>query len=163
MKSKIFLGIAALLCLVSFATADSYQMYLKLEGIPGEASFQNHEHWINVLSWSWGTTQSGSMHKPIVTVTQTSWTGPKLESINSLDGMTGRFTKWVDKSSAALLSHFQKKIKIPSAKLCLIMVIGEKETTWTYELKNVMVTSHAQEDKKETLTINYETITGTSK
>jgi type VI protein secretion system component Hcp len=152
---KIFLGIVAIACLWSFTTADSYQMFFKMEGIQGETSFRGEEGWTNVLTWEWASGRSILEAKPIISVTGTSYTGPKMESVGSLDGLGIKFSKWVDKSSAALISFFEKKIKIPSAKLCLLSVIGEKETTWTFELENVMVTSHAQEGNRETFTLNY--------
>jgi len=37
-------------------------MYLKLDGIKGESQDDKHKDEIDVLSWSWGVTQSGSMH-----------------------------------------------------------------------------------------------------
>lgn len=35
---------------------------LKIEGVDGESVIQDHEDEIDVLAWSWGMTQSGSMH-----------------------------------------------------------------------------------------------------
>lgn len=35
---------------------------LKIEGVDGESVIDGHEGEIDVLSWSWGMTQSGSMH-----------------------------------------------------------------------------------------------------
>jgi type VI protein secretion system component Hcp len=156
MKSnKILLGVILLVSLWSFAAADSYQMYMKIEGIDGDSSFQGVGGWISVMTWEWGETRSGSMHNPIITVTQSKYTGPKMESVGSLDGLGIQFTTGVDKSSAALLSFFEKKIKIPSAKLCLLSVVDDKETVLTYDLKDVMVTNHAQKEKSETFTFNY--------
>ena len=160
---KFFLGMIVLLCVGTFAAADSYQMFFKLEGVQGETAFQGEEGWNNLLAWSWGASQSGTMHTSIISVTPTSYTGPKMESVGSLDGFGIKFSKWVDKSSAALNSFFEKKIKIPSAKLCLLMVVGEKETTWTYEMRDVIITSHEQEGKRENLTFNYGKITWSSK
>lgn len=37
-------------------------IFLKLDGINGEAQDSKHSQEIDVLSWSWGMTQSGSMH-----------------------------------------------------------------------------------------------------
>jgi type VI secretion system secreted protein Hcp len=37
-------------------------IFLKLDGLDGESSDHAHEKEIDVLSWSWGMTQSGSMH-----------------------------------------------------------------------------------------------------
>lgn len=35
---------------------------LKIEGVDGESVIDGHEGEIDVLAWSWGMTQSGSMH-----------------------------------------------------------------------------------------------------
>jgi type VI secretion system secreted protein Hcp len=37
-------------------------IFLKLDGIKGEAQDAKHPQWIDVLSWSWGMTQSGTTH-----------------------------------------------------------------------------------------------------
>ena len=152
---KVLLGTIILTCLWSFATADSYQMYFKFEGVNGETSFQGEVGWISVLTWEWAAGRSILTGNPLISVTGTTYTGPKMESVGSLDGLNIRFSKWVDKTSAALLSFFEKKIKIPSAKLCLLSVVGEKETVLTYELQDVMVTGHTQQEKSETFTFNY--------
>ena len=33
--------------------------FLKIDGIPGESTDVNHKDEIDVLSWSWGVTQTG--------------------------------------------------------------------------------------------------------
>lgn len=37
-------------------------MFLKLEGVDGESKDDSHKKEIDVLSWSWGATQSGTGH-----------------------------------------------------------------------------------------------------
>jgi type VI secretion system secreted protein Hcp len=37
-------------------------MFLKIEGIEGESSDDKHKKEIDVLSWSWGASQSGTSH-----------------------------------------------------------------------------------------------------
>jgi type VI secretion system secreted protein Hcp len=37
-------------------------MFMKLDGAPGESKDKAHANEIDVLSWSWGMTQSGSRH-----------------------------------------------------------------------------------------------------
>lgn len=37
-------------------------MFLKLDGIKGEAADSKHKEEIDVLSWSWGASNSGTMH-----------------------------------------------------------------------------------------------------
>lgn len=36
--------------------------FLKIDGIPGESKADKHQNEIDVLSWSWGETQSGTSH-----------------------------------------------------------------------------------------------------
>lgn len=38
----------------------SFDAFLKVEGIPGESTDDKHKDWIEVLSFSWGVTQSAS-------------------------------------------------------------------------------------------------------
>lgn len=37
-------------------------MFLKLDGIPGESADDAHKSEIDILAWSWGMSQSGTMH-----------------------------------------------------------------------------------------------------
>ena len=78
-----------------------------------------------------------------------------MESVGSLDGMAFQCVKELDTTTADLISVFEKKIKIPSAKLCLLSIVDGKETTMTYLMHDVIVTSHAQEGNSETYTFNY--------
>ena len=60
-----------------------------------------------------------------------------------------------DATSADLLSVFEKKNKIPSAKLCLLSIVDGKETTLTYLMEDVLISSHAVEKNRETFIFNY--------
>ncbi len=42
--------------------SDAVVITLKIDGIDGESKIDGHEDEIDVLSWNWGVTQSGSMH-----------------------------------------------------------------------------------------------------
>lgn len=35
--------------------------FLKIEGVPGESKDEQHTDWIDMMSWSWGESQSGTM------------------------------------------------------------------------------------------------------
>lgn len=39
----------------------SVDYFLKIEGIEGESEDTEHKSWIDVLSWSWGESQAGTM------------------------------------------------------------------------------------------------------
>ena len=66
-------------------------MFIKIGDIKGEAKDKTHGGEIDVLAWSWGMTQGGSMH------TAASGKSGKV-SVQDLS-----LTKYVDKSSANLM------------------------------------------------------------
>lgn len=66
-------------------------MILKIEGVDGESVIQDHEDEIDVLAWSWGMSQSGSMHVG---------GGAGSGKVNIQDVS---LTKYVDKSSPNLM------------------------------------------------------------
>jgi type VI secretion system secreted protein Hcp len=43
--------------------ADSVDIFLKIEGIEGEANDPDHKGSIEVMSWTWGATQRGTVHQ----------------------------------------------------------------------------------------------------
>ena len=57
----IFIGLTLFFSSSGIAFAD-VDMILKIEGIEGESVIQDHEYEIDVLAWSWGIAQSGSLH-----------------------------------------------------------------------------------------------------
>ncbi len=71
----------------------SVDMYLKIDGVEGESKDSAHEGEIDVLAWSWGMTQSGSMHSG-------GGGGAGKVSIGDLS-----FTKYVDKATGNLMLH----------------------------------------------------------
>lgn len=66
-------------------------MFLKLDGVSGESVDKSHKGEIDVLAWSWGATNSGSMH---------SGSGGGSGKVNVQDLS---FTKYVDKATPLLL------------------------------------------------------------
>ena len=75
---------------ISFAYA-SLDVIIKIDGIYGESKLDGHEDEIDVLSWDWGVTQSGSMHVG-------GGGGSGVVDVQDL-----QIVKYVDKSSAQLL------------------------------------------------------------
>ena len=67
-------------------------MYLRLDGIKGEAQDSKHKGEIDILSWSWGVQQSGTMH-------QGGGGGSGKASFHDLT-----VTKYVDKSTPLLFT-----------------------------------------------------------
>jgi type VI secretion system secreted protein Hcp len=66
-------------------------MFVKIDGIKGESADDKHKDEIDVLSWSWGASQAGTMH-------DTGGGGAGKANFQDLS-----FTKWVDVSSPKLL------------------------------------------------------------
>jgi len=69
----------------------AFDAFLKLDGIPGESVDAKHKGEIDILSWSWGATQSGTTHVG-------SGGGAGKVAVQDL-----HFTKHVDKSSPNLM------------------------------------------------------------
>lgn len=68
-------------------------IFIKIDGIEGEARDKAHKNEIDVLAWSWGMSQSGSTHIG---------GGGGAGKVNVQDLS---FTKYVDKASANLMLH----------------------------------------------------------
>ena len=62
-KHKLVFGPLALgLCAVpTDQSLAAFDAFLKIDGIPGESMDSKHKDEIDVLSWSWGETQSGTL------------------------------------------------------------------------------------------------------
>ena len=104
-------------------------MFLKIDGIKGEAIDDKHKDEIDVLAWSWGASQSGTTHIG---------GGSGAGKANFQDISV---TKWVDKSSHALL----KAVAVGShVKECLLTVrkAGEKPLEYIkLTMKNCLISS----------------------
>ncbi len=103
--------------------------FLKLEGIDGESSDEKHKGEIDILAWSWGMSQSGTMHMG---------TGGGAGKANVQDLS---FTHWVDASSPNLMKVCCNGKHIPEAVLTLRSA-GENPLEYLIiTMKQVMVTS----------------------
>jgi len=128
----------------AFAAVD---MFLKIEGIDGEATDKKHKGEIDVLSWSWGMSQSGS----------------------SGSGETGKvnvqdfsYTKFIDKSTPKIYEKLSSGKHIPTIELSISdKKYSGKQTYLKYTLTNVLVTSVSTggsggEDRPtENITLNF--------
>jgi type VI secretion system secreted protein Hcp len=88
-------------------------MFLKIDGVKGESLDGKHKDEIDVLAWSWGASQSGTRH---------TGGGGGAGKANFQDVSV---TKWVDKSSHALLKAVAVGQHIKSA-LLTVRKAGEK-------------------------------------
>ena len=94
-------------------------MFLKLEGIPGESKLIGHIGEIDVLAWSWGAAKSS-----------------KCVGVQDIS-----FTHWVDLAAPKLIAGVGTGQPIPSAKL-IVRKAGEIPLEYiVLEMTNVLVTS----------------------
>ena len=124
-------------------------MFLKIEGIKGESADDKHKDEIDVLSWSWGASQSGTMH---------TGGGGGAGKANFQDVSV---TKWVDKSSHALLKAVSVGQHVKSA-LLTVRKAGENPLEYIkLTMKDCLISSISTggsggEDRlTENLTINF--------
>jgi type VI secretion system secreted protein Hcp len=94
----------------------SVDMFLNLNKgkIKGESVDETHKDELDILSWSWGASQSGSVHAG-------SGAGAGKVSVQDLS-----LTKWVDKSTPVLLAHCCSGKHIDEATLTVRKAGGKK-------------------------------------
>ena len=80
-------------------------MFVKIEGVDGESVDSSHKGEIDVLAWSWGMSQSGTMHMG-------GGGGSGKVSVNDVS-----ITKFVDLATPVLMLHCASGKHIPKAVL----------------------------------------------
>lgn len=126
-------------------------MFLKLEGIDGESMDAQHGDEIDVLSWSWGASNSGTMH-----ISKGGGAGKvSVQDINVV--------KYVDKASTAIIQAVAVGKHVPSATLTVRKAGGEEPVEYlVIEMKSVLVSSwqtggsQGEERLTESITLNFE-------
>jgi len=107
----------------------SADMFLKIEGVEGEAVDHKHGGEIDVLAWSWGMSQSGSMHVG-------GGGGAGKVAVQDLS-----FTKYVDRSSPNLLNTCCTGKHYPKATVT-VRKAGDKPVEYLIiTMTDVIVTS----------------------
>ncbi len=104
-------------------------MFLKLSGIDGESSDSTHAGEIDVLAWSWGASQSGTMHLG-------TGGGAGKVSVQDLS-----ITKWVDSASHNLLKHCHNGAHIDEAVLTVRKAGGSPIEYIILTMRHVLVSS----------------------
>ena len=105
-------------------------MFLKLTDVKGEAQDKSHKEEIDVLAWSWGMSQSGTMH------TGGGGGGGKV-SVQDIS-----ITKWLDKSSPVLMQYCSTGKQFPEAILTVRKAGGDSPLEYLIiTMKDVIVTS----------------------
>jgi len=127
-------------------------MFIKIDGLAGEAVDKTHRGEIDVLSWQWGVTNPGSAH---------AGGGAGAGKANVQDLV---FTKWIDKSSPDLWLAACNGKHWPQATL-VVRKAGETPLEYlTISLSQVMVsgvnTRGVDEDDRltETVSLNFASV-----
>ena len=127
----------------------SVDMFLKIEGIDGEAQDGSHGGEIDVLSWSWGMSQSGTTHTG-------GGGGAGKVAVQDLS-----FTKFVDKATPNLMMACSNGKHLPSA-LLTVRKAGENPVEYIkINMENVLITSlstggsQGEDRLTENVTLNF--------
>ena len=127
-------------------------MFIKIGKVGGESKDSSHKGEIDVLAWSWGMSQSGSMHVG---------GGGGAGKVNIQDLS---FTKWLDASSTELMKACCAGTHIDQA-LLIVRKAGDKPLEYLkIKLTNVLIGSVSTggsggEDRlTENVTLNFEKV-----
>ena len=132
-------------------------IFLVLNGIDGESEDKVYKDKIDVLAWSWGLSQSGTMHMG---------KGGGAGKANFQDISV---TKYVDKSSATLMNKIAKGEHIIDGKIVVRKAGGDPLEYFVVEMKEIMVTSYStggsggEERLTENITLNFAKVKSTYK
>ncbi len=107
-------------------------MFLKIDGIPGESEDKKHSKEIDVLAWSWGLSQSGTMHVG-------GGGGAGKANFQDLS-----ITKWVDSATVPLLKACTNGQHIKKAELFVRKAGGKPLEYMVYTFEELLVSSVSQ-------------------
>lgn len=105
-------------------------MFLKLKDIEGEAKDKVYGKNIDILSWSWGASQSATMHLG---------GGGGGGKVNCQDVSC---VKYVDKSSPILMKHCFTGVHIPEGQLIVRKAGGKPIDYLIIDMKEILVSSY---------------------
>ena len=106
-------------------------MFLKLSTIPGESQDDKHKDWIEVLSFSFGASQSSAGERS---------TGGAASS-QRVSMQDFSIVKQLDKASPKLFLACCKGEHIPEVKLELCRATGDKSKYMEYKMTDVLISS----------------------
>ena len=126
-------------------------MFMKLGDIKGESQDKAHKEEIELLAWSWGLSQSGTMHMG-------TGGGAGKVSVQDLS-----FTKYSDKASPPIMAACTKGTHIDKALLTVRKAGGDNPLEYyKITLEGVLVSSYStggsggEERFTENVTLNFE-------
>ncbi len=104
-------------------------MFIKIDDVKGESQDKTHKDEIDVLAWSWGMSQSGTMHMG-------GGGGGGKVSVQDLS-----FTKYIDKSSSVLMEYCSSGKQYKEAKMTVRKAGGTPLEYLIITMTDVIVTS----------------------
>jgi len=104
-------------------------MFIKIDDVKGESQDKTHKDEIDVLAWSWGMSQSGTMHMG-------GGGGGGKVSVQDLS-----FTKYIDKSSANLMDYCSRGAQYKEAKMTVRKAGGAPLEYLIITMTDVIITS----------------------
>src|SRR6266571_4748915 len=108
----------------------AYDVFMKIDAIPGESTDDKYNDWIEVLSFSWGAEALGG------------GTNIAAQDFN--------FVVKIDKSSPLLFKYFSTASKIENAIIAVRKAgKGQQELFMEYKLKDVIITSFSPSTRGE--------------
>ena len=129
-------------------------LFIKFDGIDGEAKDKDHKQWSDLLSMSWGVSKAGG-----------GATGQtRRRGVAVVEDMA--ITKEADKSSPKLAEAVVSGKVFPKVEIHNTATYGEGRATFMkYELKNVAITMHSlgasgggDAVPQETMSLNFEEV-----
>lgn len=151
-KHLLSIVYTVLLLCASLSASAAVDLYLKIDGIDGESQSRGHFGEIEILSWSWGASNTGSISSG----------GAGAGKVSMQDF---HFTKRFDKSSPQLFLKTCDGLPIPSLSFTIFRQSDAGETPYIQvQLEEVFVTSVAlgggsdQDQQIEQVSFNFSKI-----
>jgi type VI secretion system secreted protein Hcp len=125
-------------------------MFLNIEGVKGESRDKAHKEEIDILAWSWGISQTGTMHMG-------GGGGTGKANVQDIS-----VTKYVDKSSPEMISSLTTGKHFPKATLTCRKAGGKPVEYLIIEMDKVLITSMStggsggEDQQTENVTFNFE-------
>ena len=126
-------------CVMAAPAMAAADIYLKIEGIPGESADADRRGEIEVLSWSFGASQPASPRFGGAAASGRAAQGAPVTPPQGPGAIT--VSKSYDPSSAKLVQACAQGKHFPKATLSVRKAGGGQQEYLTYELENVMVSS----------------------
>lgn len=106
-------------------------IFIKIDGHDGESEDEDHKGWIDVLSWSWGISQSANTHMG----------GGGSQALSSHQDLS--FVKWCDKSTPGIMHSCSSGKHISKAEMICTKSSGDNKalTYLTIKMHDVIVSS----------------------